>query len=99
MLSPLILAGSNSGISLDPPVGTRDFYPEDLRLRSWLFHNFRETAVRKEKSPAPTLPCHALDELEITGKDGETEKVSSHLLISPLGVIWIPGVRCTCPRE
>jgi len=52
----LILAGRDSGISLDPPVGTRDFYPEDLRLRSWLFHNFRETAVRKEKSPAPALP-------------------------------------------
>src|SRR5262245_53570707 len=29
---------------LQPPRGTRDFYPEDLRLRSWLFGHFREVA-------------------------------------------------------
>jgi histidyl-tRNA synthetase len=29
---------------LQPPRGTRDFYPEDLRLRSWLFAHFREVA-------------------------------------------------------
>ncbi len=26
---------------LKPPRGTRDFYPEDLRIRSWLFEHFR----------------------------------------------------------
>jgi histidyl-tRNA synthetase len=31
---------------LQPPRGTRDFYPEDLRLRSWLFDRFREVALR-----------------------------------------------------
>jgi histidyl-tRNA synthetase len=31
---------------LSPPRGTRDFYPEDLRLRSWLFERFREVARR-----------------------------------------------------
>jgi len=31
---------------LQPPRGTRDFYPEDLRLRSWLFDHFREVAHR-----------------------------------------------------
>lgn len=31
---------------LRPPRGTRDFYPEDLRLRSWLFARFREVARR-----------------------------------------------------
>jgi len=31
-------------ISLDPPSGTRDFFPEDMRLQSWLFGKFRETA-------------------------------------------------------
>ena len=31
---------------LSPPRGTRDFYPEDLRLRSWLFERFREVAQR-----------------------------------------------------
>jgi histidyl-tRNA synthetase len=32
--------------TLQPPRGTRDFYPEDLRLRSWLFAHFREVARR-----------------------------------------------------
>jgi histidyl-tRNA synthetase len=31
--------------SLQAPRGTRDFYPEDLRLRSWLFEHFRATAA------------------------------------------------------
>jgi histidyl-tRNA synthetase len=30
---------------LAPPRGTRDFYPEDLRQRSWLFERFRGTAL------------------------------------------------------
>jgi len=30
---------------LAPPRGTRDFYPDDLRLRSWLFDRFRGTAL------------------------------------------------------
>jgi histidyl-tRNA synthetase len=29
-----------------PPRGTRDFYPEELRLRSWLFDHFREVSRR-----------------------------------------------------
>ena len=31
---------------LQPPRGTRDFYPDELRLRSWLFDHFREVARR-----------------------------------------------------
>lgn len=31
-------------ISVDPPRGTRDFPPEDMRLRSWLFQHFREVS-------------------------------------------------------
>jgi histidyl-tRNA synthetase len=30
---------------LAPPRGTRDFYPDDLRLRAWLFERFRGTAL------------------------------------------------------
>jgi histidyl-tRNA synthetase len=30
--------------SLQPPRGTRDFYPEDFRLREWLFGHFREVS-------------------------------------------------------
>ena len=29
---------------LMPPRGTRDFYPEDMRRRTWLFEHFRRTA-------------------------------------------------------
>ena len=28
----------------EPPSGTRDFFPEDMRVRNWLFEKFRETA-------------------------------------------------------
>ncbi len=35
-----------SGSPLQPPRGTRDFYPEDLRFRDWLFEHFR--AVSRE---------------------------------------------------
>ncbi|MDJ0787367.1 MAG: histidine--tRNA ligase [Myxococcota bacterium] len=31
---------------LKPPRGTRDFYPEEMRARSWLFARFREVAHR-----------------------------------------------------
>ena len=30
---------------LKPPKGTRDFYPEDMRLQSWLFGHFRRVAA------------------------------------------------------
>ena len=44
-------------LSLNPPRGTRDFYPEDLRLRTWLFDHFRETSRRFgfEEVDAPVL--------------------------------------------
>ncbi len=35
-----------SKADLSPPRGTRDFYPEDLRLRTWLFEHFRAVAHR-----------------------------------------------------
>lgn len=31
---------------LKPPRGTRDFYPEDVRLREWLFGRFRGVSLR-----------------------------------------------------
>ena len=33
-----------STIELQPVKGTRDFYPEDLRARTWLFAQWREVA-------------------------------------------------------
>lgn len=31
-------------MNLSPPRGTRDFFPEDIRFRNWLFDHFREVA-------------------------------------------------------
>jgi len=31
-------------ISLDPPSGTRDFFPDEMRMQRWLFNKFREVA-------------------------------------------------------
>lgn len=33
-------------VDVNPPRGTRDFPPEDMRLRTWLFDNFREVSRR-----------------------------------------------------
>lgn len=33
-------------IDVNPPRGTRDFPPEDMRLRNWLFQHFREVRFR-----------------------------------------------------
>ena len=42
---------------LQPPRGTRDYYPEDLRVRAWLFGHFREVAREfgYEEVDAPVL--------------------------------------------
>ena len=37
-------AAAADSISLRPPSGTRDFYPDDMRLQSWLFEQFRAVA-------------------------------------------------------
>lgn len=48
---------SDSTLSLLPPKGTRDFFPDDMVLRSWLFAHFRETArlYGFEEYDAPVL--------------------------------------------
>ncbi|MFO0690103.1 MAG: histidine--tRNA ligase [Myxococcota bacterium] len=65
-------SGSASGaetIDLQPPRGTRDFYPEDMRRRNWLFGLFRETAARFgfEEVDAPMVEHASL----FTRKAGE----------------------------
>lgn len=32
-------------IDVNPPKGTRDFAPEDMRLRNWLFNHFKEVCL------------------------------------------------------
>jgi histidyl-tRNA synthetase len=58
-----------SKTSLQAPRGTRDFYPEDLRLRDWLFGHFRGVAraFAFEEVDAPVLESEEL----FTRKAGE----------------------------
>ncbi|XP_068645906.1 histidine--tRNA ligase, chloroplastic/mitochondrial isoform X3 [Aristolochia californica] len=56
-------------IDVNPPRGTRDFPPEDMRLRNWLFQNFREVSrlFAFEEVDFPVLESEAL----YTRKAGE----------------------------
>tara|TARA_Y100001968_G_scaffold294034_1_gene300336 strand:- start:907 stop:2172 length:1266 start_codon:yes stop_codon:yes gene_type:complete len=56
-------------MELSPPRGTRDFFPDEMRLRSWLFSHFRETArlFAFEEYDAPVLESLQL----FTRKAGE----------------------------
>ena len=38
-------AAAGGKLDLAPPRGTRDFYPEELRVRNWLFDQWRRTAA------------------------------------------------------
>lgn len=56
-------------LDTNPPKGTRDFYPEDMRLRNWLFDQWREVAKQYGFSEydAPVLESESL----YTRKAGE----------------------------
>ncbi|KAG9441633.1 hypothetical protein H6P81_017487 [Aristolochia fimbriata] len=58
-----------TAIDVNPPRGTRDFPPEDMRLRNWLFQNFREVSrlFAFEEVDFPILESEAL----YTRKAGE----------------------------
>ncbi|TYI97701.1 hypothetical protein E1A91_D01G161600v1 [Gossypium mustelinum] len=43
-LSPSPVVEEVQRIDVNPPKGTRDFPPEDMRLRTWLFNHFREVS-------------------------------------------------------
>lgn len=64
-------SNNNKPVKLDtnPPKGTRDFYPEDMRLRTWLFDHWREVAKTYGFSEydAPVLESESL----YTRKAGE----------------------------
>ncbi|MBO5306026.1 MAG: histidine--tRNA ligase, partial [Clostridia bacterium] len=48
---------SNERISTQPYKGTRDFYPEDMKIRNWFFGVIRESLERAafEEYNAPML--------------------------------------------
>lgn len=56
-------------LDTNPPKGTRDFYPEDMRLRTWLFDQWRSVAAKYGFSEydAPVLESESL----YTRKAGE----------------------------
>lgn len=56
-------------LETNPPKGTRDFYPEDMRLRTWLFDQWRDVAKRYSflEYDAPILESESL----YTRKAGE----------------------------
>ena len=56
-------------LDTNPPKGTRDFYPPDMRLRSWLFDQWRTVAAQYafQEYDAPVLESSAL----YTRKAGE----------------------------
>merc|ERR1719298_302095 len=54
--------GAQQQLSLQPPRGTRDFYPEEMALRNWLFGKMRSTATAHgfEEYDAPVLESEEL---------------------------------------
>ncbi|KAK3132589.1 hypothetical protein QOZ80_6AG0524860 [Eleusine coracana subsp. coracana] len=53
---------SDGVVDVNPPRGTRDFPPEDMRLRTWLFDQFREVSrlMAFEEVDFPVLESEAL---------------------------------------
>ncbi|XP_020209519.2 uncharacterized protein LOC109794483 [Cajanus cajan] len=66
------VAGDVQKIDVNPPKGTRDFPPEDMRLRNWLFNHFKEVSrlYGFEEVDYPVLESEAL----FTRKAGEEIK-------------------------
>ncbi|KAG2642067.1 hypothetical protein PVAP13_2KG268800 [Panicum virgatum] len=55
-------ADADGVVDVNPPRGTRDFPPEDMRLRTWLFDQFREVSrlMAFEEVDFPVLESEAL---------------------------------------
>ncbi|GAB2272309.1 hypothetical protein Dimus_007129 [Dionaea muscipula] len=60
--SPQNGADAPERIDVNPPRGTRDFPPEEMRLRNWLFQNFKEVSqlFGFEEVDFPVLESEAL---------------------------------------
>ncbi|KAK9289779.1 hypothetical protein L1049_007938 [Liquidambar formosana] len=61
-LSPPAIVEAIQKIDVNPPKGTRDFPPEEMRLRNWLFSNFKEVSqlFGFEEIDFPVLESEAL---------------------------------------
>ncbi|GER25781.1 histidine--tRNA ligase [Striga asiatica] len=62
LASPPANIDATQKIEVNPPKGTRDFPPEEMRLRNWLFQNFREVSQSFgfEEVDFPVLESEAL---------------------------------------
>ncbi|KAJ1638608.1 hypothetical protein T492DRAFT_585625 [Pavlovales sp. CCMP2436] len=99
-------------ISLDPPTGTRDFYPQEMRVRSWLFGHFREVA-RQFAFQEYDAPVLEYDELykrkageEITGqmynfidKDGHSVTLRPEMTPSLARMVLALGGKALLPLK
>ncbi|PNY07073.1 histidine-tRNA ligase-like protein [Trifolium pratense] len=56
------VTGEVQKIDVNPPKGTRDFPPEEMRMRNWLFNNFKEVSrlYGFEEIDFPVLESEAL---------------------------------------
>ncbi|CAN6487241.1 unnamed protein product [Victoria cruziana] len=72
----------NMAIDVNPPKGTRDFPPAEMRIRNWLFQNFREVSrlLAFEEVDFPVLESEAL----FIRKAGEeiTEQAEAELIFA-----------------
>ncbi|GLT25717.1 hypothetical protein SLA2020_008270 [Shorea laevis] len=61
-ISPPLVSEEVQKIDVNPPKGTRDFPPEDMRLRNWLFNHFKEVSSMFgfEEVDFPVLESEAL---------------------------------------
>jgi histidyl-tRNA synthetase len=64
--SPLITEEVQK-IDVNPPKGTRDFPPEEMRLRTWLFRNFREVIYMYTDMCLCMYVCNAMCCLYLIG--------------------------------
>eukprot|EP00803_Ostreobium_quekettii_P008671 evm.model.scf_2631.2 EVM.evm.TU.scf_2631.2 scf_2631:13464-15996(+) len=57
-----IQTNKRGSIDTNPPRGTRDFFPQDMRLRNWLFDHFRSvsSAFGFEEFDSPVLESEDL---------------------------------------
>ncbi|CAH8269895.1 unnamed protein product [Arabidopsis lyrata] len=62
IVAPLVVNEDFQKIDVNPPKGTRDFPPEDMRLRNWLFNHFKEVSrlFGYEEVDFPVLETEAL---------------------------------------
>ena len=86
-----LAVGHEIAMNLSPPRGTRDFFPEELRYRNWLFGHFREVArlFAFEEYDAPVVESLDGKKVRIPGYvvqlEGNADAVTEFLLVPYFG--------------